>query len=112
MSREYEDIKVERCRVCGKEFHGVPVNIHGSYEYIKHTNFSNNIGVMFARTKNLTGDERVDAIVEEFFEDGNDQINKNDAIEFLECFKYYTKQDKELLDKVFAKIQKRINMME
>lgn len=102
---------VEECDICGKRFDGIAVNIHGSYEYIHHTNFSNNIGVMFARTKELTGTNRVDAIVEEFFTDGNNRINKDDAIEFLECFKHYNYQDTELLNKVFIKIQECIDEM-
>ena len=104
---------VEICDVCGKRFHGVPINIHGSYEYIKHTNFSFNIPVMFGRTKNIQRNKRADAIVEEFFEDGNKTISKEDAIEFLECFKHYQKcGDKELMDEVFEKIQNKIDKME
>ena len=34
---------VEICSVCKKKFYGMPINVHGSYEYIHHTNFSNNI---------------------------------------------------------------------
>lgn len=105
----------EICRVCGKRFYGVPVNIHGSYEYINHTNFSNNIGVMFARTKGLPREQRADAIVKEFFIDfidGNDdKVNKKDAIEFLECFKHYKCDDKELLEEIFDKIQIKIDSM-
>ena len=32
---------VEICNVCKKKFYGMPINVHGSYEYIHHTNFSN-----------------------------------------------------------------------
>ena len=102
----------ETCDVCGKKFYGEPINIHGSYAYIKHTNFSNNIGVMFARTNNIPKEDRADAIMEEFFKDGNDSISKEDAIEFLKCFKHYKKcDDKELLEGVFSKIQSRIDTM-
>lgn len=101
----------EVCKVCGKRFYGSPINNHGSYEYIKHTNFSHNIRVLFGRTKNLDGSEKADAIVEEFFTDGNENISKKDAIEFLECFKHYDYPDKQLLDEIFNKIQDRINLM-
>lgn len=102
---------IEKCDCCGKTFNGTSINIHGSYEYIKHTNFSNNIKVMFYRTKELMGDKRVDRIVEEFFEDGNSQINKNDAIEFLECLKHYKYSDNELLQKVCYRIQEKIDII-
>lgn len=101
---------IEICNVCGKRFYGVPINNHGSHDYIKHTNFSNNIHIMFARTKDVPRNKRADAIVKEFFEDGNKKINKKDAMEFLECFKHYNHcDDKELLEEVFDKIQHRID---
>ena len=103
---------IEICDVCGKRFYGVPINNHGSYDYINHTNFSNNIHVMFARTRDITRSKRVNAIVKEFFEDGNEKISKEDAIEFLECFKHYNRcDDKELLEEVFANIQRQIDKM-
>lgn len=102
---------VEVCDVCGKRFFGSSINIHGSYDYINHTNFSNNIGTLFAWTKELSGSERVDAIVEEFFND-DEQISKEDAIEFLECFKHYNYPDRQLLNEVFKKIQDRIDNMD
>lgn len=101
----------EICDVCGKKFYGAAINVHGSYDYIKHTNFSNNIRVLFGRTKDIDRNKRADAIVEEFFYDGNDKISKDDAIEFLECFKHYKYDDKELLEEVFAKIQAKIDDM-
>jgi hypothetical protein len=101
----------EICDVCGKIFKGTPINVHGSYEYINHTNFSFNIRVLFGRTKELTGEERVNAIVKEFFTNGNEKLSKTDAIEFLECFRHYKYSDKELLQKVFKKIQEKIDIM-
>lgn len=100
---------VEICDVCGKRFNGMAINVHGSFEYIHHTNFSNNIRVLFGRTDDLQGDKRVNAIVNEFFTDGNNKVNKQDAIEFLECFRHYICPDKELLNKVFDKIQEKID---
>lgn len=103
---------IEICDVCGKRFYGMPINNRGSYDYIHHTNFSNNIHVMFARTKDKPKDKRVDAIVKEFFTDGNKKISKADAIEFLECFKHYKRcDDKELLEEVLNKIQTKIDNM-
>ena len=61
---------VEICSVCKKKFYGMPINVHGSYEYIHHTNFSNNIRTLFARTKNISRNKRVDAIVKYFFKMG------------------------------------------
>lgn len=101
----------EECDCCGKTFNGMQINIHGSYDYIHHTNFSNNIRVLFGRTEELTGSKRVSAIVKEFFTDGNNRVNKQDAIEFLECFKHYNYPDKELLQEVFKKIQIKIDTM-
>lgn len=101
----------EICDCCGKRFYGSQINIHGSYDYIHHTNFSNNIRVLFGRTDDLAGDKRVNAIVKEFFTDGNEKVKKQDAIEFLECFKHYNYPDKELLNKVFIKIQEKIDTM-
>lgn len=103
---------MEICRCCGKTFNEIAINIHGSYDYIHHTNFSNNIRVLFNRTDNLTGDDRVNAIVKEFFTNANDDISKYDAIEFLECFKHYNYSDVELMHKVFYNIQKTIDSME
>lgn len=100
----------EVCNVCGKKFYGNPINVHGSYEYIRHTNFSNNIGVLFGRTKDIPKEKRASAIVEEFFAI-NDDASKTEIIEFLECFKHYSYDDKELLEEVFQKIQAKINMM-
>ena len=102
---------VEICSVCKKKFYGMPINVHGSYEYIHHTNFSNNIRTLFARTKNISKCKRADVIVKGFFQDGNKKINKTDAIEFLECFKHYKYGDKELLEEVFEKIQNKIDVM-
>ena len=102
---------VEICSVCKKKFYGMPINVHGSYEYIHHTNFSNNIRTLFARTKNISRSKRANAIVKYFFQDGNEKISKTDAIEFLECFKHYKHDDKELLEEVFEKIQNRIDVM-
>ena len=96
---------VEVCDVCGKEFYGMPINNHGSYEYIRHTNFSNNINVMFYRTKDIPRNKRAVAIAKEFFIDGNDKIKKDEAIEFLKCLKHYNYSDKELLEEVFQEIQ-------
>ena len=101
----------EICDCCGKIFGGRAINVHGSYDYIRHTNFSNNIKVMFGRTENVVGNKRVNAIVREFFEDGNNKRNKSEAIEFLECFKHYNYPDKELLQQVFDKIQEKIDIM-
>lgn len=101
---------IEVCDVCGKKFNGVAVNNHGSYEYIRHTNFSNNIGVLFARTRNVVRGNRADAIVEEFFSI-NDDASKAELIEFLECFKHYHYDDKDLLNEVFQKIQHEIDHM-
>jgi len=97
--------------VCKKRFYETPINVHGSLKYIKHTNFSNNIGVMFARAKDVHGNKEVDVIVNEFFTDGNEKVNKEDAIEFLECFKHYKHQDSELLEEAFKKIQSKIDNM-
>lgn len=102
---------IETCDVCGKKFAGIPINIHGSYDYINHTNFSNNIGVLFARTKDIPQDKRVDAIVKEFFENDGEKLNKLDAVEFLECFKHYNYPDRELLSNVFEKIRNKIECM-
>lgn len=107
----YTRSTTEICDCCGKRFSGAAINIHGSYDYINHTNFSNNIRVMFGRTKELTGDKRVNAIVNEFFTDGNKKVKKADAIEYLECFKHYDYPDKELLQQVFDKIQEKIDKM-
>lgn len=101
----------EVCNCCGKIFGGMAINVHGSYDYIHHTNFSNNIRVLFGRTDNLQGDKRVNAIVKEFFADGNNKVNKQDAIEFLECFRHYNYSDKDLLQQVFDKIQEKIDIM-
>lgn len=101
---------IEVCDVCGKKFNGVAVNRHGSYEYIRHTNFSNNIGVLFARTRNIPNENRADAIVKEFFSI-NDDASKSEIIEFLECFKHYPYDDKDLLNEVFQKIQYEIDHM-
>ena len=99
------------CDCCGKEFNGIPINIHGTHEYIKHTNFSNNIRVLFCRTKDVPYENRADAIVKEFFENSNEKISKVEAIEYLECFKYYKHEDTELLNEVFTKIQSKIDKM-
>lgn len=101
---------IEICDVCGKRFSGIAVNIHGSYEYIRHTNFSNNIGVLFARTKNIPKEDRADAIVKEFFSISH-AVSKTELIEFLECFKHYRYDDKDLLNEVFQKIQHEIDNM-
>jgi hypothetical protein len=103
--------QIEKCKICGKRFNGEAINVHGSYDYIHHTNFSYNIRVLFGRTTELTGEERVNAIVEEFFTMGHKELNKTEALEFLECFKHYDYSDKELLQNVFKKIQERIDMM-
>ncbi len=103
--------EIEKCKVCGKRFYGEAINVHGSYDYIHHTNFSHNIRVLFGRTTELSGDERVNAIVEEFFTLGREDLNKTDAIEFLECFKHYKYSDESLLQDVFRKIQERIYLM-
>lgn len=102
---------IEICDMCGKRFYGAPINKHGSYDYIVHTNFSNNIVVLFARTKDVPQDKRADAIVKEFFENGIEKLNKQKAIEFLECFKHYKYPDEKLLNDVFEKIQKKIDRM-
>lgn len=97
---------MEVCNVCGKVFNGEAINVHGSYEYIKHTNFSNNIHVIFARTKNIEKSKRVDAIVKEFFDLAEgEKTSKSDHLEFLECFKHYKYDDTDLLEKVFEKIK-------
>lgn len=101
---------IEVCDVCGKKFNGVAINNHGSYEYIRHTNFSNNIGVLFNRTKDIPKEDRADAIVKEFFSN-NDDASKTEIIEFLECFKHYRYEDKDLLNEIFQKIQHEIDYM-
>lgn len=102
---------VEICDVCGKRFYGMPINNHGSYDYINHTNFSNNIRAMLCRTEEVKPEKRAETIVKEFFKSGNERISKSDAIEFLECFKHYKYHDKELLTEVFNKIQSKIDKM-
>ena len=98
---------MEICNVCGKVFNGKAINVHGSYDYIKHTNFSNNIHVIFARTKNIDKSERMDAIVKEFFEvAGREEASKSDHLEYLECFKHYSCGDADLLESAYKKIQK------
>jgi len=47
------------CSICGKEF-------KNRVEYIKHTNFSNNIKVMFHITKDLDYPDKVIGLVNEF----------------------------------------------
>jgi len=101
----------EICDVCGKRFSGVAINNHGSYDYINHTNFSHNISRIFSGTEDMEIGERINTIVKEFFTDGNKQIGKDDAVEFLECFKHYRYHDKELLEEVFQRIQNRIDDM-
>lgn len=100
--------KTEKCKVCGKVFNGEAVNIHGSYDYIKHTNFSNNIYAIFAAAKNVDKSKRFNVIVNKFFEIAEEEAPKSDHLEHLECLKHYKYIDHNLLENACVKIKKAI----
>jgi hypothetical protein len=104
-------MRYEVCDICGKTFHGSPINGHGSYEYIKHTNFSNNIRIIFGRTDKLEGDSRVSAMLKEFVELVEDIRN---LPEFFECLRHYKpkEEDRKYLDELLERIESTVQRLE